>query len=391
MTRPLRVLHLIYDDPGNPWVAGGGSVRVREIYRRLTDRLAEVTVATGAYPGAQDETIDGIRYRRLGVEAPYVLSRATYTARASLLLAKGDYDAAVFDFSTYVPLWIPADRPVGVTVHHVTGASARERWGPTLGRIVAWQEAARLRRAPVLSATSARTEERLRAMIGSGPRILRVGAGVPDHLFQLPRRDDGFLLFFGRLDWFQKGLDTLLDAVALLARERPGIHLKIAGRGRETDRVVEYVRKLGIESNVTLLGAVDDSARDALFSTASVLLMPSRFEGFGMVAAEAMAAGLPIVASDVDSLPEVVDPPNGGVLIPVGDAAALARETAALLDDPDRRKRVSKTAQTSAGRFKWSRIADAHLSFLQSIACSGHEPDRRLENGGGLNDSPPES
>jgi hypothetical protein len=122
----LRVLHCIYDDPRNPWVAGGGAVRVFELYRRLAGRV-DATVASGSFPDARDEVIDGVRYRRLGAPAPYAWSRLTYARAATRLLAHGDYDVAVFDFSVYTPLRIPTDRPVGLTVHHVTAPTARER------------------------------------------------------------------------------------------------------------------------------------------------------------------------------------------------------------------------------------------------------------------------
>ena len=82
----MRVLHCIYDDPSNPWVAGGGSLRVLELYRRLTDRV-EVTVATGSFPGSRDEVRDGVRYVRLGVPSPYALSRLSYGAAATRMLA----------------------------------------------------------------------------------------------------------------------------------------------------------------------------------------------------------------------------------------------------------------------------------------------------------------
>jgi glycosyltransferase involved in cell wall biosynthesis len=101
------------------------------------------------------------------------------------------------------------------------------------------------------------------------------------------------------------------------------------------------------------------------------MLMPSRFEGFGMAAAEAMAAGVPLVASDAGSLPEVVDPPAGGVVIRSGDAAALADAAGALLDDPERRRHTSETARRSAERFRWERIVDRHHDFLLAIQAAG--------------------
>jgi glycosyltransferase involved in cell wall biosynthesis len=363
----LRVLHLIYDDPANPWVGGGGAVRVREIYRRLARRLQSVTVATGSHPGSRDEEIEGIRYRRLGSSRPYAWSRLTYGLGASRLLAAGDYDVAVFDFSTYVPIRIPRGRAVGITVHHITGSSAVARWGSLAGRAVAWWEAGQLRTGRHFSATSAATEARLRSLVGGHARITRISAGVPDGLFDLPRVEGDYLLYFGRLDWSQKGLDVLLDAMAALVRERPDIRLKIAGRGKDGDRVAAASRRLGISPQVELLGAVGEDERDRLLSGALMLLMPSRFEGFGMVAAEAMAAGVPVVASDAGSLPEVVDPPSGGVLVPVGDAASLAAAARRLLDEPAERRRLSESARISAGRFRWDAIAEQHLAFLESI------------------------
>ena len=79
----------------------------------------------------------------------------------------------------------------------------------------------------------------------------------------------------------------------------------MAGRGKDIERLKSLAAELNIEKHVKLIGAVSDEERNALFSGAAVQLMPSRFEGFGLAAAEAMAAGVPLVASAVGSLPEV--------------------------------------------------------------------------------------
>ncbi|MBW3628956.1 MAG: glycosyltransferase [Gemmatimonadetes bacterium] len=360
------MLHCIYDDPRNPWVAGGGAVRVLELYRRLVD-CVDATVATGNYPGAEDGVVDGVQYLRLGSRTPYAWSRLTYAAAASRLLARGGYDVAVFDFSVYTPLRIPLRAPVGITVHHVTGPSAGERWGALLGGAVGTLERRMLLRARWFTATSAATFATLSELVPAGAKVRLVQAGVPDDLFQLERREADYLLYFGRLDWFQKGLDTLLEAFAILVRERPGLELRVAGRGKDVARVREGADRLGIAANVKLLGSASEDEKQVLFAGARVLLMPSRFEGFGMVAAEAMAAGVPIVAAAAGSLPEVVDEPNGGFLVPAEDPAALAARVAALLDDPGERTRVSHSARMSAERFRWDRIAREHLAFLHEI------------------------
>jgi glycosyltransferase involved in cell wall biosynthesis len=362
----LRVLHVIYDDPFNPWVAGGGAVRVFELYRHLEGEV-DATVATGNYPGARDQTVEGVRYLRLGAAGPYAWSRLTYARAANALLRSARYDAAVFDFSTYTPVFVPIGRPAGITVHHVSGPTARERWGPLLAPAIGRLETAMIRRAARLSATSLATRDLLRRIAPDVP-IDMVYAGVPDELFDLPRRPQDFLLYFGRLDVFQKGLDTLLEAFALLLRDRPALELRIAGRGKDAGRVAAMSRELGIDRRVMMMGAVSEAERQALFAGASVQLMPSRFEGFGMVAAEAMAAGVPLVAAAAGSLPEVVDAPRGGLTVPPGDARALARATARLLDAPAEREALSVSARASAERFRWGAVAADHLRFLHRIA-----------------------
>jgi glycosyltransferase involved in cell wall biosynthesis len=363
----MRVLHCIYDDPANPWVGGGGAVRLFEIYRRLTARVGHVTIATGSWPGARDEEIEGIHYLRLGARKPYAWSRLTYAAAASRLLKRGDYDVAVFDFSVYTPLRLPADRSVGVTVTHLLEDTARERWGRVAGRLIAEREIRALRKSRLFAATSQATIDRLRALLGPDTNVRLIQAGVPDQLFAQPHNELDYVLFFGRVDWFHKGLDVLLDAMKILVRQQPRLRLKIAGRGTDGQRVRDTARALGIDQQVEILGAVDDAKRAELLAGARVFLMPSRFEGFGLAAAEAMAAGVPVIASDAGSLPEVVDPPRGGIIVPRSDPAALADATERLLRDPAERRRLSGSARVSAERFRWDRIADEHLAFLTEL------------------------
>lgn len=367
-----RVLHIIYDDPKNPWVGGGGAVRVRELYKRLVGRV-DVTVVTGNFPGGKDEVVDGVRYRRLGSRGPYAWSRLSWGRQVNRLLRTAGYDAAIFDFSGYSPVFLPKGRPTGVTVHHVSEPTARHRWGSLLSSALGAVERTMMRRAQRASATSIASRETIER-IAPGMPIDMVGAGVPEELFTLRRHPGKFLLYFGRLDVFHKGLDTLLEAIAIIARDRPDIELRVAGRGKDAERVAAMAKELGISKNVILLGAVSDEQRNELLAEAAVQLMPSRFEGFGLAAAEAMAAGVPLIAASVGSLPEVVDAPRGGILVPPDDPAALAAATTKLLDDPYGRSTLSITARESARRFSWSAVADAHLAFINNIASGGYVP-----------------
>jgi glycogen synthase len=368
----VKVLHFIYDDRANPWVAGGGAVRAFEIYRRLAGRVS-ATMVTGNYPGAVPGEEEGVRFTRIGGRRPYAWSRLTYGLWANWLLRTGGYDVAVFDYSAYTPIFLPRGRPVGLAVHHVTAPTARARWGRLLGGAVAVVERAMLRRARWISLSARVVEPELRSLTMPGARIELVGAGVAEEFFQVRRQESGYVLFFGRLDVFQKGLDTVIEAFRLLHSTRSGLRLLIAGRGKDARMVERLVAEAGLADRVEMLGPVTDDRRLELLAGASLMLMPSRFEGFGLVAAEAMAAGVPLVTSDAGSLPEVVAPPRGGITVPAGDAAALAAAAGDLLDDANRRAELSRTAREHARRFTWEAVADRHHRFLRLIAGSADD------------------
>jgi hypothetical protein len=183
--------HAIYDDPRNPWVAGGGAVRVFELYRRLADRGGrdrghrELPRRARRGGGRRALPAPG-RARAVRLEPRELRGR-----RQPACCGRAEYDAAVFDFSSYTPLFMPRGRPCGITVHHVTGPTARERWGPVLAPALSALERAMIRRARRITATSTATLRAGARHRGPALPIDLVYAGVPGELFELPRRPRG--------------------------------------------------------------------------------------------------------------------------------------------------------------------------------------------------------
>lgn len=363
----LRVLHCIYDDPENPWVGGGGALRVREIYSRLRDEV-DVTVATGNFPGAEDGVRDGVRYLRLGAAAPYPLSRLTYGAAATRLLARRDYDAGIFDYSVYTPIRLPREARVGLVVHMLHGPTAAGRWGAPAASLLSRAEAAGIRSARWISTTSQWMVAQLRPLAAPGTTIVPVGSGIPPEFAAVERREGDYVLFYGRLDLYQKGIDTLLSAFERIHLRHPKVRLVIAGRGKDAERVRDLVQRSCIAGIIDLrIGAERAEVLD-LMGGALALAMPSRLEGLPMAPAEAMAAGVPVIATRVGALAEVVEEPSTGLLVPPDDPPALADAIDRLLSDPQLRQRMSEDARRSAERFSWERVAAAHLEFLRAVA-----------------------
>ncbi len=167
-----------------------------------------------------------------------------------------------------------------------------------------------------------------------------------------------------------KGLRYLLQAVAVL-REKRKIQLIIVGTYRRNGTISRLISDLGIDGQITFTGRIDDAAFIRQYSRASVAVIPSVYEGFGLPAAEAMACGVPVISTTGGALPEVVG--RAGVLVPPADAEALARALDDLLGDDTRQTRLSRAgSQRVARHFSWRRAAEKTIAFYREVIDDYH-------------------
>ncbi len=188
------------------------------------------------------------------------------------------------------------------------------------------------------------------------------GPLLPGH----PRPDTvGFL---GRFDEPRKGMPVLLEALRALAPARPDLRLVVVGRGDAAG----LRRAAGpVADRLEVLGPVDDPTKAAALRSVRVFCAPNlRGESFGMVLTEAMAAGAAVLASDLDAFRAVLGPGPAGQLFGTGDAGALARALAGLLDDPLRRAALGAAASARAGDFGWPAVAAAVLRVYRAAVAA---------------------
>lgn len=163
-----------------------------------------------------------------------------------------------------------------------------------------------------------------------------------------------------------KGLELLLEAARLLRSGHPDLRVEMAGAGSAAAALQARTRVQGLESTVRFLGWSDDPA--ALYSGWDVVVVPSRREGFGFAALEAMASGLPVVASSTGGLPEIVVDGETGYLVPPGDAGALAQRIGALLQSPERCATMGAAGRDRVrDHFSIERMADAMAGVYESV------------------------
>jgi len=199
-------------------------------------------------------------------------------------------------------------------------------------------------------------------------RFAVVPNGIDLSLFRpLPgiEREPGRLIVTTSADTPLKGLGFLLQAVATL-KPAHRVRLVVIGSPKTDGPLVALIRDLGLGAEVTFTGRVTDAELVGHYARASLAVVPSVYEGFGLPAGEAMACGVPVISTTGGALPEVVG--DAGVLVPPSSAEALARAIAGLLTRPERATALGEAGRRRVQRqFSWIRAAEKTVSFYREV------------------------
>jgi D-inositol-3-phosphate glycosyltransferase len=390
---------------------GGMNVYVQE----LTRHLGKAGVHVDVFTRSQDEHV------------PQVLHDLGYGNRVVHIPAGPEIPMPKQELAEYLPKFVEgvrhfaAEKNIQYDLIHshywMSGVAARElkvHWGVpvihmfhTLGmmknriarspaemegeyRITGEQQV--LQTADRIVAATPAEKTQLEFLYHADPRqITIIPPGVDtSHFYPIPEeeakafigitRDDRMILFVGRIEPL-KGIETLIRAISLLSGRgiltRCAHYLTIIGGDisdteseltSELQRLKALTRQVGIEDLVLFLGKRDQSSLPYYYSAAEVLVMPSHYESFGMVALEAMACGTPVVASQVGGLAYLVQDGITGFSIPDGDPEALADSLALLVCKDDLRKKMGEQAAHHARQYDWDIITQQILELYQTLS-----------------------
>ncbi|HMA47838.1 MAG TPA: glycosyltransferase family 4 protein [Frankiaceae bacterium] len=201
-------------------------------------------------------------------------------------------------------------------------------------------------------------------LVPNGVSVARFAAAAP-----LPGwgPDGRTVAFVGRIDEPRKGLDVLLAALPALLARVPGARLLVAGPG-DVDEVRAGLDR-AVRDRVELLGLVDDADQPRVFRSADVYCAPNTGqESFGIVLLEAMAAGTPVVASDIDAFRRVLDDGRAGRLFRNGNPRALAAVLAGLLADPVERAMLTARGRQVVAGYDWPAVARRIVAVYEMVA-----------------------
>lgn len=163
-----------------------------------------------------------------------------------------------------------------------------------------------------------------------------------------------------------KGLQYLLRAIKTISESNPDIHLTVLGKLNPDGESAMLVKALNLEPHLTFVSGIETSALVKLYAEASVVVVPSIYEGFGLPAGEAMSCGVPVISTNGGALPEVVG--DAGVIVPVRDADAIAAAIIDLLGNEPKRDALGKAGRERIlNHFSWQVAADLMVQRYQAI------------------------
>jgi len=380
-----------------------------ETIERLRQRGTAVEVLAPSYRGAGRgaELVNGVRVHRFRY-APSRIETLTHDMPALERIARNPMFAALLP--SYVAAGIAAASKVArdgrfdvvhafwpiphglfaLAAKRASGAavvstffSAELNWrgmtrtlvAPLLRRIVAGSDA--------VTVISSYTGERLREYIpGAEIVVIPFGAAVEGRSSDLGasvaparRTKDPFeLLFVGRLVR-RKGVAVLLRAAALLAADRR-LHVRIVGGGPEKEALLSEASRLGVSDQITFDGVVDSERLDDILRRCDALVLPAIVtetgdtEGLGVVLIEAMGYGKPVIASAAGGIVDIVRDGDTGILVPPGDASALANAITGAMDHPAELAAIADRGRAYAEtEFSWDAIVSRLLHVYDSVVA----------------------
>ncbi|MDT0346313.1 glycosyltransferase family 4 protein [Streptomyces litchfieldiae] len=413
--RPLRVGLLTYK--GNPF-CGGQGVYVRHLSRELA-RLGHHVEVIGAQPypvlddgvpltelpsldlyrepdpfrtpgrGEYRDWIDVLEVATMwtgGFPEPLTFS---LRARRELAARRGEFDV-IHDNQTLGYGLLGLHRlglPLVTTIHHPITVDRRLELAAARDRKRRWsvrrwygftrmqKRVARLLPTVLTVSGAARREiiddfavrpERVHVVpIGADARVFHPDPAVP--------RVPGRIVTTSSADVPLKGLVHLVEALAKVRTEHPAAHLVVVGHRPGDGPVADALDRFGLRHCVEFVKGISDAELAGLVRGAQVACVPSLYEGFCLPAAEAMAAGTPLVATTGGAIPEVAGPDGETCLaVPPGDAGALAAALGRLLADEDLRARIATAGRARVlGRFTWEQAARGTAEHYRAALAAG--------------------
>lgn len=393
----MKILAFSWEYP--PRVVGGLARHVQELYRAMAKYGDEVHVITCG--SEEDYTFSndrGVNVHRVSVRGPRCDDFVMWVTQLSFSMLEKAMEllgnGICFDI-VHVHDWLAAYP--GITVKHgckiplICTVHATE-WGRNSGlhtdqqRQISDIEWYMCYEAWKVIVCSAHMSEEVSGIFGlPKDKIEVLPNGVEANQFadavenmrrngkEIFNESGRLILYVGRLVP-EKGVQVLLDAMPTIIRDAPDVRLAIVGTGPAEDMIRSRANELGIADRVNMYGFVEDEVRNELYAKASVAVVPSLYEPFGITALEAMAAKVPLVTSNAGGLDEIVKHEFNGLKFAASNVDSLAHNVLRLLTFPELGEHIVENAyQDVISNYDWSQIASKTIDIYRNVIDSAKQ------------------
>lgn len=360
---PRKVIILCYDDPLNP-KSGGAPRYCFEMGRRLVHEGFQVIWLSSRFKGgARDQTLAGVRFLRSG-------SEYTTYVHSGLRLAVSYPDAIVFESISAIPFFTPVlapNRTLSMIHHIVPNVTITQKVGlvaPLVAGIQNILTPVMYRSAPIIT-NSKSTLEELSNLGYRNLRSVRLGVDVPEPgKVSLQAKEKSIVIVGPLRPW--KRIEHGLRAFATLPKEW---NLVVIGPFESKEYQAELMstaKQLGVADRTRFTGRISDADKNDIYRRASISIVTSEKEGWGLAAAEPQAYGCPVVGYDVPGIRDSVCNGLTGVLVRSGDLLALSAALSQVAEDPSRLRELAASAYSLYRSYSWDEVFRDFLEIFTS-------------------------
>ena len=362
----MKILSIQYGNIDNPYSHGGLAHLLKETFERMTPHH-HITCFTGLLRGRATSTeINGIKYIRRGLSRNKYINRLSFSLINSMFKPVKDFDLVLIPWDRYAPVLIdPVEKcPVilELNLDFFSIASKLKVFEP-ITRYFLKRNLKKSRY--IISACEAL--KKIASQYTKNVRLFEVfPGGVAEEFLKYPvdPESEKYLLYIGRLDISHKGIDILLESYKAANIDIPMV---IAGDGIDKIKVENLVKKSGLNNKVKTVGWVQGREKFELLSHCLAVCIPSRVEGWGIVATEAAAMGKPVIGTKVVGLEEAVLDGKTGILVPKDNIEEFSRAIKLLVKNKELRRSLGKYARETARQYTWEKIAARREDFFYRV------------------------
>jgi len=353
-----------YDDIKNPHYGGGGAIAVHEVAKRLSKKY-DVRVVAWDYNGKKKETIDGVKYERFGISSlnPKI---AMFVYQLSLPFIAMSKKYTMW-FESFCPPFTTAflpeftKKPV-IGIVHMLAAEDMERKYKLPFHLIQNSGIKKYQHIITTSEVIKKKIEKINPNIS--PIVISNGITA---VYKPLLKKKNYILFLGRIEVDQKGIDLLIQAFKKFHEKNTGYKLIIAGSGdsKEIAKVKELIKKENLTKKIILKGKVTGKIKETLLHEAACVVISSRFETYSLVALEAMSYGAPVVCFAIEGLSWI--PKNIVKKVRPFDSEFFAKTLTSIISDKAATKKMIQEANMYAKQFTWDAIAKKYVEYISDL------------------------